>query len=309
MTQLYGSVAIGTGAALLAILLLLLRAEFRGRRPVLALTRRWVAASARSSTLVLALLSAIAVYCFAYVPAHVGSGSSSAAPPRVIANAPTARGTASASGESSGDPQALDALRAYADKLDPEKQSTAGTSPAAGSAELPAVDTMIAKLAARLEKEPDDVKGWKMLGWSYLNTGRPGDAATAYETALKLAPDDPEIRKSLDQARLAQIAKGGTSPSDPAASPPAEDVKASGGQSEGEVNSMVRGMVDRLAARLESSPNDEEGWVRLMRSRMTLGEKGAAKAALTKALETFASDAAVKGRLTAAARELGVESD
>ena len=72
---------------------------------------------------------------------------------------------------------------------------------------------------------------------------------------------------------------------------------------------MIRGMVDRLATRLETSPNDEEGWLRLMRSRMTLGEKDAAKAALTKALETFAGDAAAKDRLTAAARELGVESN
>jgi cytochrome c-type biogenesis protein CcmH len=72
---------------------------------------------------------------------------------------------------------------------------------------------------------------------------------------------------------------------------------------------MIREMVDQLAARLETSPNDEDGWVRLMRSHMTLGEKDAAKAALTKALGTFASDAAAKDRLTSAARELGVESN
>jgi len=47
----------------------------------------------------------------------------------------------------------------------------------------------------------------------------------------------------------------------------------------------------------------------MMRSRMTLGEKDAAKAALTKALEAFASDAIVKARLTAAAHELGVVSN
>ena len=63
------------------------------------------------------------------------------------------------------------------------------------SAALPDVDTMITKLVVRLEKQPNDVKGWKMLGWSYLNTARPEEAARAYETALKLEPGDNEIRK------------------------------------------------------------------------------------------------------------------
>ncbi len=72
---------------------------------------------------------------------------------------------------------------------------------------------------------------------------------------------------------------------------------------------MIHGMVDKLAARLETSPADENGWLRLMSSRMTLGEKDAAKAALLKALAAFASDADAKTRLTAAARELGIESD
>jgi cytochrome c-type biogenesis protein CcmH len=203
----------------------------------------------------------------------------------------------------------LESLRAYADKIDANRQSTAATPPAPGSVELPDVNTMIAKLIARLEKQPNDVKGWKMLGWSYLNTDRPEEAATAYETALKLEPNDLEIKKALDQAKSAQNAAPRTLPSDPKTSPTADDVKAAQGQSDTERNSMIRGMVDRLATRLETSPNDEEGWLRLMRSRMTLGEKDAAKAALTKALETFAADAAAKGRLTAAARELGVENN
>ena len=146
---------------------------------------------------------------------------------------------------------------------------------------------MIAKLIARLEKEPNDVKGWKMLGWSYLNTDRPEDAATAYETALKLEPGDAETKKALDQAKSAQNAATRTPPSDSKSSPTADDLKAAEGQSDTERNSMIRGMVDRLATRLETSPNDEDGWLRLMRSRMTLGEKDAAKAALTKALERF----------------------
>ena len=308
MTQLYASVAIGTAATLLAAILVLLRAKFQGRRLFVALTRRWVAASTRTSGLVLGLLAVIALSCFALIRADEESEFPGALDLGIHANAPSEEGTVSGSDESSPT-QALESLRAYADKIDANRQSTAATPPAPGSVELPDVNTMIAKLIARLEKQPNDVKGWKMLGWSYLNTDRPEEAATAYETALKLEPNDLEIKKALDQAKSAQTAAPRAPPSDSETSPTADDVKAAEGQSDTERNSMIRGMVDRLATRLETSPNDEEGWLRLMRSRMTLGEKDAAKAALTKALETFAGDAAAKGRLTAAARELGVESN
>jgi cytochrome c-type biogenesis protein CcmH len=288
MTQLYASVAIGTAATLLAALLL--RANFQGRRPFVALTRQWVAASNRTSGVVLGLLAVIAVSCFASIRAYEENRFPGALDLSVDANAPSEQGTGSDEGSPT---QALESLRAYADKIDANGRSTAATPPAPKSAELPDVNTMIAKLIARLEKQPNDVKGWKMLGWSYLNTDMPEEAATAYETALKLEPGDLETKKALDQAKSAQNAA----------------TRTAEGQSDAERNSMIRGMVDRLATRLEVSPNDEEGWLRLMRSRMTLGEKDAAKAALTKALETFAGDAAAKDRLTAAARELGVESN
>jgi len=45
---------------------------------------------------------------------------------------------------------------------------------------------MIAKLAERLEKEPDDFKGWTMLGRSYMIVSQPADAVKAYERALSL---------------------------------------------------------------------------------------------------------------------------
>ena len=309
MTELYAPVAIGTAATLLATILLLLRANFQGRRPVVALTRRWVATSTHTSGIVLALLSAIAVSCFANIPAIEGSKSSSASALSGFSNAPSVQGTGFNSDESTSAAQALESLRAYADNIDSKRESIAATSSPPGSVELPDVDVMLAKLVARLEKHPDDVKGWKMLGWSYLNTDRPEEAARAYETALKLEPSDNEIKKGLEAAKSAQTVTTRTPPSDPATSPTAEDVKASEGLSDTQRDSMIRGMVDQLATRLETSPNDEDGWLRLMRSRMTLGEKDAAKAALSKALETFASDAAAKARLTATARELGVESN
>ncbi|HLL29431.1 MAG TPA: tetratricopeptide repeat protein [Allosphingosinicella sp.] len=69
---------------------------------------------------------------------------------------------------------------------------------------------------------------------------------------------------------------------------------------------MVQQMVARLEGRLKANPKDEEGWIRLMRSRMALGEAQAAQAALRSGLAAFGSGSAEAGRLRSAAAELGV---
>jgi len=69
---------------------------------------------------------------------------------------------------------------------------------------------------------------------------------------------------------------------------------------------MVKGMVDRLAARLRRNPRDAEGWIRLMRSRMVLNEPRAAAEALRAALAAHEGDAAIQNRLRQAARALSV---
>jgi cytochrome c-type biogenesis protein CcmH len=69
---------------------------------------------------------------------------------------------------------------------------------------------------------------------------------------------------------------------------------------------MVKGMVDRLANRLQQNPRDAEGWIRLMRSRMVLNDPAAAGQALRTALGAFQDDAATQQRLRAAAAELGI---
>ena len=68
-------------------------------------------------------------------------------------------------------------------------------------------------------------------------------------------------------------------------------------------------MVDGLAGRLESSPHDVDGWARLMRSRVVLGEREVATTAFRKALEVFKDDQAATGRITSAAIELGLKAE
>lgn len=306
MTLLHVSIAVGTAAAVLAILLLLLRTEFRGRRPVLALTRQWVATDSRTSALMVALLAAIAVYAFAFVPTggqYDPQNTSTAVTTQSASNAPAVG--------MDEDPE-LAALRAYAEQTASGPQLAADATPAPGPAELPDVTTMIAKLVARLEKQPDDLKGWKMLGWSYMSTGRLDEATEAYEAALRLDPNDNETKEALEAVKSSQTAPAttaSTAPPNPATSPSPEDVTAATGQTGDQSKEMIRSMVDQLDKRLETTPTDENGWVLLMRSRMILGEVDTAKATLTRAREAFDGDDAAKARLTAAARVLGIEEN
>ena len=69
---------------------------------------------------------------------------------------------------------------------------------------------------------------------------------------------------------------------------------------------MVEEMVARLESRLKANPKDEDGWIRLIRSRTVLGEPKAAQAALRSGLAAFAGDSAAARRLRSAAAELGV---
>ena len=193
---------------------------------------------------------------------------------------------------------------------------------------LPDVNTMIERLAGRLEKEPGDAAGWHMLGWSYTHTERFDEAEKAYARALALNPDREEYKADLAGAKAKLAAKsaavasmqapesavpvtGANASSTPAVSPgpsPA-DIASAEAMPAGERDTMVRSMVDRLAGKLATSPHDADGWKRLIRSRTVLGEKEAAAAALRKALEIFKNEPDQMTEIAALANELGVTSE
>src|SRR5688572_7010185 len=73
--------------------------------------------------------------------------------------------TSSISRSHSPNGELLASLKDYTRSIGAEEPAPA----AAASKLLPDVNTMTERLAARLEAAPDDVKGWRMLGWSYFN--------------------------------------------------------------------------------------------------------------------------------------------
>jgi len=253
------------------------------------------------------------------------------------------------------------------------------------------IAVMIRQLEAKMKQSPGDPEGWRMLGWSYMRTGRYGEAANAYGKAAALAPTNAEFLSAQGEA-LTQAAGGevtpaartafrsaivrepgdprarfflavakdqggdhagamadwiallksapagapwiadvrasveriarqhgedvaGKLPPAPAATaaadaappgPNADQVAAAQQMAPGDQQAMIAGMVDRLAARLKANPKDPDGWVRLMRARMVLGETGAAAGALHDALAAYADSPPQQVAFHAAARELRI---
>ena len=308
-----------------------------------------------------------------------------------------------AAGAVAQDPD-LARLELYAKAKAPH--SPVSVSAAAKTTELPDVETMIERLALRLQKKPDDVEGWRMLGWSYFNIQQPAKAVAAYARAVALQPQTPALKSAYAEAMVAaengivtaqaveifnavlaleaknhkaryflalaleQAGKkkealdrwlgllaepidnepwvtdlrqrsqslardlGVTLPAQPllAADAGGERASAAAGELDADKRhgpraltadeirladvlsadqqlAMIRTMVSSLADRLESKPRDEEGWMRLIRSRLVLGEEGAAREALARALSVFADDASAGSRISAAAKELGLSNN
>ncbi|MEA3051672.1 MAG: cytochrome c-type biosis protein CcmH [Sphingomonadales bacterium] len=129
------------------------------------------------------------------------------------------------------------------------------------------------------------------------------------------APWEADLRRTIEQSAAknridlagrmpAPGGTGGATAGIPGPSP--EQIAAASSIPPGEQDAMVQQMLARLEGKLKANPKDEEGWIRLMRSRMVLGDKPAAQSALRSGLAAFGGDSASQGRLRSAAAELGV---
>lgn len=74
------------------------------------------------------------------------------------------------------------------------------------------IRTMVASLSAKLEKNPNDGKGWAMLGRSLRVLGQKDQAVGAYRKAVALLPADTESRMELAALLLQDIPQGSVLP-------------------------------------------------------------------------------------------------
>ena len=267
---------------------------------------------------------------------------------------------------------------------------TAGRPPPAGPTPLAApeggasaphpggdVAGMMSALEARMKRSPDDVGGWRMLGWSYMRVGRYAEAVDAYRAMMRLSPGTAEDESGLGEA-VTRAAGGVVTPAAteafrkavasqprepraryylalakeqqgdragamrdwidllrgaPADAPWVPEVRtfveqvarADGEDIERRLppvsasssssaaastadpsRAMIEAMVDGLDKRLQSHPDDTAGWVRLLRSRMVLGESDRAARSYRRAWRALADQPAQQDQVQAAARALGV---
>jgi cytochrome c-type biogenesis protein CcmH len=138
---------------------------------------------------------------------------------------------------------------------------------------------------------PGHPKAGYFIGLAAEQDGRPEEARALWAKLVTEAPAGaPWI--GLLQSEITRL--GGTpapvaAPSAPPAAPPD-----------------IRAMVDGLAARLASDGSDFEGWMRLVRSYVVLGEAAKAREAAANARQRFAGEADKIGRLDGLVSELGI---
>lgn len=174
-----------------------------------------------------------------------------------------------------------------------------------------------------LKLDPEDPRARYFLAVQKDLQGRHEAAVADWIALLKDtppgAPWEADLRRTIEQvAEKHSIDLSGRMPPPSAAvtggsvataaipGPTPEQMAAAASIPPGQQSEMVRGMVDRLAARLKANPKDSAGWIRLMRARMVLGETDAAREALRAARAAHPGDTAVQAQLTRAAQELGV---
>jgi cytochrome c-type biogenesis protein CcmH len=146
----------------------------------------------------------------------------------------------------------------------------------------------------------DEPKARYFLGLAAEQDGRQADAAAIWRGMLAKAPADAPWRP-LIEAALARV--GG--PSAPVLSNDA--IAAAKDMKETDRGAMIRGMVDRLATRLKQNGDDVEGWLRLMRAYMVMGERDKAASALVEARQAVAKDTERLRQLNEGVKNLGLD--
>lgn len=182
-----------------------------------------------------------------------------------------------------------DAAEAYARaaRLRPEDPALHG---AEGQARVLAAGGRVteaarAAFAAAAKRDPADPAARYHLALAEFQRG---NVQAAYDGWAALADDIPPEAPwaGMLQARLDEAAArlGREAPRLARPQPSAVDMAAAAQMAPEQRQAMIRGMVERLAARLAANPEDREGWLRLGRSYEVLGEQGQAVSAYEKAL-------------------------
>jgi cytochrome c-type biogenesis protein CcmH len=139
------------------------------------------------------------------------------------------------------------------------------------------------------------------LGLAAEQDGKHEAAAGIWRALLASAPADAPYRELL-QSSLTRVERTPVVPG-----PSSDDIATAEALSPDQRNDMIQGMVARLAERLKSEGSDFDGWLRLVRAYMVLGERDKARAAASDARRAIGEDADKRRRLDELVKGLGLE--
>jgi cytochrome c-type biogenesis protein CcmH len=146
----------------------------------------------------------------------------------------------------------------------------------------------------------DEAKASYFLGLAAEQDGRASEASSIWRAMLAKAPPAAPWRPLVQEA-LARV--NGS----PAPGPSEEAVAAAKDMNEADRGAMIRGMVERLATRLKQNGDDVEGWLRLVRAYMVMGDRDKARGALAEARQAVANDAERLRQLNEGLKNLGLD--
>ncbi len=157
------------------------------------------------------------------------------------------------------------------------------------------------RAVARDAHEP---KARYYLGLAAEQDGQSDDAAAIWRSLLAEAPAGAQWVGFVRDA-LARLGNTPVAVAEPG--PNAGDIATAAAMSDDQRHDMVRGMVARLADRLRADGADVEGWVRLVRAYVVLGDRDKAKSAAADAKRALAERPDDIKRIDDLVKGLGLE--
>jgi cytochrome c-type biogenesis protein CcmH len=154
--------------------------------------------------------------------------------------------------------------------------------------------------------DANGVQARYFLGLAAEQDGDRTQAAATWRALIAAAPPDAP-RLDLLRSALARVERGAGGVAAGGASTDASDDQAAVQLGPEQRKAMIEGMVNRLSERLHRDGADVDGWLRLVRSYMVLGEPDKARAAVVDARRALAGDAVKLRRLDDLLRGLGLE--
>lgn len=151
-----------------------------------------------------------------------------------------------------------------------------------------------------LALDAGDVKASYFIGLAAEQDGRKADAATIWRTMLEKAPPNAPWRPLLQESLVRVGAPAAPALSDQTMAA-AKDMNAP------DRDAMIHSMVERLATRLKQNGDDVDGWLRLVRAYLVLGDRDKAKGALTDARQAVGGDAERLKQLNEGLKNLGLD--